>query len=92
MMAVIVAPAFGFAGVSFPRFGMTEFAQAWGSIIPLTPYLELRTDQTLRGTPLEYSLPSMAWLFALFVVFALLLWLMLRRAERSGEISAEVKT
>lgn len=80
MMAVIVAPAFGFAGVSFPRFGMSDFAQAWGAIIPLTPYLELRTDQTLRGAPLEYSLASMLWLFALFAIYATLLWIMLRRA------------
>ncbi|MEO9299555.1 ABC transporter permease [Devosia alba] len=82
MMAVIVAPAFGFAGVSFPRFGMSEFAQAWGAIIPLTPYLELRTDQTLRGAPLEYSLPSMLWLFALLVIYTTLLWIMMRRAAR----------
>lgn len=82
MMAIIVAPAFGFAGVSFPRFGMSEFAQAWGAIIPLTPYLELRTDQTLRGTPLEFSLPTMAWLFAQLVIFAAVLWILTRRAAR----------
>ena len=28
MMGLIVAPSFGFAGVSFPRFGMTAFAQS----------------------------------------------------------------
>ncbi|MDF3414584.1 ABC transporter permease [Sulfitobacter sp. M57] len=90
MMAVIVAPAFGFAGVSFPRFGMTEFSQAWGAVIPLTPYLELRTDQTLRGAPLEYSLPTMAILFALLVVFATLLWITLRKAARLAATTSEV--
>jgi ABC-2 type transport system permease protein len=85
MMGLIVAPSFGFAGVSFPRFGMTMFSQIWGAIIPLTPYLQLRTDQTLRGAPLEYSLPTMAWLFALLVVFSLLLWLMTRKTMRSAQ-------
>ena len=79
MMGLIVAPAFGFAGVSFPRFGMTTFAQVWGALIPLTPYLQLRTDQTLRGAPIAYALPAMGWLTALFAVFALLLWLKARR-------------
>jgi ABC-2 type transport system permease protein len=83
IMALIVAPAFGFAGVSFPRFGMSAFSQAWGAVIPLTPYLELRTDQTLRGAPLEYSAPTMAWLLALLVIFASLLWVMTHRAART---------
>ncbi|WP_417270173.1 ABC transporter permease [Celeribacter sp.] len=87
MMGLIVAPSFGFAGVSFPRFGMTAFSQIWGAIIPLTPYLQLRTDQTLRGAPLEYSLPTMAWLFAQLVVFATLLWIMTRKtmAQETAE-------
>ena len=83
MMGLIVAPAFGFAGVSFPRFGMSGFSQAWGAVIPLTPYLELRTDQTLRGAPLEYSVPSMLWLFAQFAVFASLLYVMIRKAAKA---------
>jgi ABC-2 type transport system permease protein len=87
MMGLIVAPAFGFAGVSFPRFGMTLFSQIWGSIIPLTPYLQLRTDQTLRGAPLEYSLPTMGWLFAQLLVFSVLLWVMTRRTMTQIPVS-----
>jgi ABC-2 type transport system permease protein len=79
MMGLIVAPSFGFAGVTFPRFGMMLFSQLWGALIPLTPYLQLRTDQTLRGAPLEYSLPTLAWLGAQLIVFAGLLWLMTRK-------------
>lgn len=90
MMGLIVAPSFGFAGVSFPRFGMTMFSQVWGAIIPLTPYLQLRTDQTLRGAPLEYSLPTMAWLFAQFVVFATLLWIMTRKTMSQVPVATEV--
>lgn len=84
MMGLIVAPSFGFAGVSFPRFGMTLFSQIWGALIPLTPYLQLRIDQTLRGAPLEYSLPTMAWLGAQFLVFSGLLWWMTRKTMRAG--------
>ncbi len=92
MMGLIVAPSFGFAGVSFPRFGMTAFSQIWGAIIPLTPYLQLRTDQTLRGTPLEYSLPTMAWLFAQLVVFSALLWLMARKTMTQSPAVADEPT
>ncbi|AML53044.1 ABC transporter permease [Falsihalocynthiibacter arcticus] len=89
MMGLIVAPSFGFAGVSFPRFGMTLFSQVWGAVIPLTPYLQLRTDQTLRGAPLEYSLPTMAWLFAQLLVFSTLLWIMTRKTAGQGPVSAD---
>jgi ABC-2 type transport system permease protein len=64
MTGVLTGPAFGFAGVSFPRLTMNGFAYWWGALIPLTPYLELRTDQVLRGTPIAYSLPTL-WGFAL---------------------------
>ncbi|TYB87194.1 ABC transporter permease [Oceaniovalibus sp. ACAM 378] len=87
MMGLIVAPSFGFAGVSFPRFGMTLFSQIWGAIIPLTPYLQLRTDQTLRGAPLEYSLPTMGWLFAQLLVFSVLLWVMTRKTMAQIPVS-----
>lgn len=86
LMGLIVAPSFGFAGVSFPRFGMTMFSQIWGAIIPLTPYLQLRTDQTLRGAPLEYSLPTMGWLCLQFLVFAGLLVLKTRKSMHPAPV------
>ncbi|WP_206338552.1 ABC transporter permease [Antarcticimicrobium sediminis] len=89
MMGLLVAPSFGFAGVSFPRFGMTLFAQGWAAIIPLTPYLEVRTDQTLRGAPLEYSIPSLLWLLAQLVVFAGLLWIMTYKTMRATPAAEE---
>lgn len=92
MMGLIVAPSFGFAGVSFPRFGMTLFSQVWGALIPLTPYLQLRTDQTLRGAPLEYSLPTMAWMGAQLIVFAGLLWLMTRKTMAGRGAAAMTAT
>lgn len=62
------------------------FSQIWGAIIPLTPYLQLRTDQTLRGAPLEYSLPTMGWLCLQFLVFAGLLVLKTRKSMHPAPV------
>ena len=72
-VGVLTAPAFGFAGVSYPRIMMNQFARWWGDMIPLTSYLELRTDQVLRGTPIHYSLPEFYWALATMVGWLLLL-------------------
>jgi ABC-2 type transport system permease protein len=53
--SLLTAPAFGYMGVSFPRYGMNAFAYGWGNILPGTWYLMVRIDQTIRGTPAELS-------------------------------------
>ncbi|ABS17394.1 MULTISPECIES: ABC transporter permease [Hyphomicrobiales] len=82
LCGLLTGPAFGFAGVSFPRIVMNGFSVAWGAILPLTPYLQLRTDQALRGTPVEISLPTLGWLLALLAVYGLLTLLQFRRTAR----------
>ncbi len=72
-VGVFTAPAFGFAGMSYPRIMMNDFARWWGDMIPLTSYLELRTDQVLRGTPIHYSLPEFYWALATMIGWLLLL-------------------
>lgn len=52
---LLMAPAFGFMGIGFPRIGMNAFAYYWGQMIPGTWYLMARIDQTIRGTPLYLS-------------------------------------
>lgn len=86
MTGVLTGPAFGFAGVSFPRLTMNGFAYWWGALVPLTPYLELRTDQVLRGTPIAYSLPTL-WGFVLQAGIYLILALVLfqKAANRAPE-------
>lgn len=83
------APSFGFVGISFPRFAMGAFAQAWSAQLPLTWYMQIRIDQTLRGASFADSLPALQNLtFIMLVLFALVLlrlYLMRRRrlaAER----------
>lgn len=91
MTGVLTGPAFGFAGVSFPRLTMNGFSYWWGALIPLTPYLELRTDQVLRGTPMAYSLPTF-WGFALqAAIYVTLAVLLFRRAANRPALPLEVR-
>jgi ABC-2 type transport system permease protein len=64
---LLTAPAFGFMGISFPRFAMGAFAYGWGQALPGTWYLMARIDQTVRGTPLALSAKPVLVLLA-FVV------------------------
>ncbi|WP_096173767.1 ABC transporter permease [Cohaesibacter sp. ES.047] len=93
---LLTAPAFGFAGISYPRMMMSGFAQGWGAIIPLTPYLELRTDQVLRGTPILTSLPTMGWALAVAAgwggILLLLIWIIPRKKAKQKLASAQEDT
>jgi ABC-2 type transport system permease protein len=80
--ALLTAPAFGFMGISFPRLGMNAFAHAWGALLPGTWYLQARVDQTIRGTPLELSLPAIVILAAYAFVLACLCALRLDTLRR----------
>jgi len=79
---LITAPAFGFMGIGFPRLAMNGFAQGWGALLPGTWYLQARIDQTLRGTPTEFSWHPVLVLGAFVAALALLVALRLetRRA------------
>ncbi len=71
MVAMILAPAFGYMGLGFPRAAMPPLAQAWSAMLPGTWYLELRIDQTLRASPPEVSVWPLLWLLALTLGLAL---------------------
>lgn len=77
--AFLASPAFAYAGITFPSFGMPAFARAWRSLLPLSHYLELLVAQAMKGAPAARSLPSLAALLALAVVPAALSWRRLRR-------------
>lgn len=70
MASLVTAPAFGFMGIGFPRFGMNAFAFYWGEVLPGTWYLTARIDQTLRGTPADLSLRPLAVLSLMVVLLA----------------------
>lgn len=60
-------PAFAVAGITFPYVGMPLPAKIWGSILPLTHYLRIMFQQTLRGAPVGVSFPELL-ILALFVL------------------------
>ena len=53
LTGIVVSPAFGYAGVGFPVFGMNWFSQAWGAILPVRWYMGVLLGQAARGLPLH---------------------------------------
>jgi ABC-2 type transport system permease protein len=70
-------PAFAFTGVTFPTFGMPLAAKAWGTILPVTHYIDLLVSQAMRGAPPATALAPLLALAGFVVVLPLLaLWRM----------------
>ena len=55
--------------VDFPAFGMPPVGRAWSSILPLTHYLKVLVDQSVRGAAPSAAMPALGALLA-FVVLA----------------------
>lgn len=77
--AFLASPAFAYAGITFPTMGMPAFARFWGSLLPLTHYLRLLVDQSMKGAPASVSWPGILALLGFAVVPLLLAWPRLRR-------------
>src|SRR6516225_3061205 len=88
LTGLIVSPAFGYAGVGFPTFGMNAFAQVWGAILPVRWYMAVLLGQAARGLPLSESARPFAALAALAVVYTLLAFLRLRSVAASQSTPA----
>jgi ABC-2 type transport system permease protein len=88
LTGIVVSPAFGYAGVGFPVFGMNAFAYAWGAILPLRWYMAVLLGQAARGLPLYESARPFAALAALAVLYSLLAFWRLRSLARSSAASA----
>lgn len=58
--AIYAAPAFAFAGITFPVMGMPLAGKIWGGLLPISYYLTILLDQGMRGAPVAVSLPSLA--------------------------------
>jgi ABC-2 type transport system permease protein len=89
---MLTAPAFGFMGIGFPRIGMNAFSYHWGQLLPGTWYLMARIDQTIRGTPRDLSLHSIAVLTVMTLVLAMLVALRLEVLRARREHSARLQT
>ena len=53
------ATAFAFSGVTFPAMGMVLFAKIWSSLLPLTYYIRIFVDQSMKGSPVSVSLSDL---------------------------------
>ncbi|MCP4615749.1 MAG: ABC transporter permease [Bradyrhizobium sp.] len=82
---VLMAPAFGFMGIGFPRLGMNAFAYGYGEILPGTWYLMARVDQTIRGTPIDLSWRPILVLLGFVVVLISLAAVQILRMRRSAD-------
>jgi ABC-2 type transport system permease protein len=80
--AFLASPAFAYVGITFPTMGMPAFARAWGALLPLTHYLRLLVEQSMKGAPPAVSLPSLVALLAFVLVAPMLAWHRLRRVVR----------
>lgn len=67
-VSIFASPAFGFMGLFYPRISMDMAAQVWGSILPITWYMEARLDQTLRDAGLWVSMKSIIIMIMIGIV------------------------
>jgi ABC-2 type transport system permease protein len=88
LTGLVVSPAFGYAGVGFPVFGMNWFSQAWGAILPVRWYMSVLLGHEARGLPLHEPPRPFAALAALAVLYSLLALLRLRALARHTTRSA----
>ena len=82
LTGLVVSPAFGYAGVGFPSFGMNAFAQVWSAILPVRWYMAVLLGQAARGLPLAESARPFAALAALAVLYTLLAFLRMAAIEQ----------
>ena len=59
LAALYSAPAFAFAGITFPVMAMPPLGKIWGMCLPISHYLIVFLDQGMRGAPVAVSLPQM---------------------------------
>lgn len=87
LAAFYCAPAFAFAGVTFPAEGMPLAGQVWGSLLPVTHYLRILVQQAMRAAPAAVSWHS----FLAIAAFAVLPWpiVMWRAAHLARRVSGE---
>jgi len=74
-VSIFASPAFGFMGLFYPRISMDMAAQIWGSILPITWYMEARLDQTLRAAGIWVSMKSIIIMIMIAIVAYILIML-----------------
>jgi ABC-2 type transport system permease protein len=88
LTGLIVSPAFGYADVGFPTFGMNAFAQVWSAILPVRWYMAVLLGQAARGLPPAESARPFAALAALATIYSVLAMFRLRSIARQDPSAA----
>ena len=76
----ISAPSYAFAGVTFPYIAISDSAQHWSDVLPLTHYLKLHIAQLQMQAPVAISLPIVYGLTLATVIAMFLTTLLSKRA------------
>lgn len=76
----ISAPSYAFAGVTFPYIAISDNAQHWSDVLPLTHYLKLHIAQLQMHAPAAVSLPIVYGLTLATTIALLLTTLLTKRA------------
>jgi ABC-2 type transport system permease protein len=64
LTAAYTAPAFAYAGITFPQQGMPLLAQLWSYALPVQSLLSLQVEQTQIGAPASSSVAELLILSA----------------------------
>lgn len=83
--ALWFGPAVAFSGGTFPRLSMSNFAQVWGGIVPLTGFTRIVRDQVSAGSPVATSLVPIGMLLALAFITMLIALPRMSRVLRDPE-------
>lgn len=78
MASFYAGTAFAFVGLTFPQAGMPALGRAWSRLLPLTHYLHLFQQQTLRGAPRSQAAAALLCL-GLFMALGILVIPRLKR-------------
>lgn len=71
--AIYAAPAFAYAGITFPTLAMPGLAAAWSNFMPLSHYHRILVNETMRGADIWISSTPMDALYLLVFAFVCLL-------------------
>lgn len=67
--AIYAAPAFAYAGVTFPPLAMPSVAAAWSFFMPLSHYHKILVNETMRGAQISISSSPLDTLYLLVFSF-----------------------
>lgn len=75
LTSLYVAPAFAYAGVTFPYAAMPIFAKIWSNMLPITHYHKSIIEIAMRGSGVHNVLTALSGLLAFLVLLPIAVYL-----------------